>query len=168
MSDQRKQCAPVIGCVSLMALLGVAAFVLWLIFKPNTTNVDQVSGKMIEKNNLIDLDPSVKLDLHGDSCWAVIGVLATLIILLLAVAAAYPKWKARRERKRSQKEEIAMKLEALARETEEQKSAAAEEIAALREANNQRLQSLNAEVFRLRGETHSVIAHQSSRDRITP
>ena len=157
-----------IGCVSLMALLGLAALVLWLIFKPNTTNVDQVSGKMIEKNNLIDLDPSVKLDLHGDSCWAVIGVLATLIILLLAVAAVYPKWKAGRERKKSQKEELAMKLEALEKETEGQRSAAAEEIAALREANNQRLQSLNAEVLRLRGETHSVMAHQSSRDRITP
>ena len=138
MSDQRKQCVPVIGCVSLMALLGVTAFVLWLIFKPNTTNVDQVSGKMVEENSLINLDPSLKLDLHGDSCWISIGILATLIILLLAVVAAYPKWKARRERKRSQKEEIAMKLEALAKESEDQKAAAAEEIAALHEANNQR------------------------------
>ena len=97
-----------------------------------------------------------------------IGVLATLIILLLAVAAVYPKWKAGRERKKSQKEELAMKLEALEKETEGQRSAAAEEIAALREANNQRLQSLNAEVLCLRGETQSVMAHQSSRDRITP
>ena len=60
-----------------------------------------------------------------------------------------------------------MKLEAMEKEAEGQRSAAAEEIAALRAANNQRMQSLNAEVLRLRGETQTVMAHQSSRDRIT-
>ena len=168
MSDKRKQCAPVVGCVGLMVLLGLAVFVIWLVFKPNSTTVDQVSGKMIEKNNLIDLDPSVKLDLHGQSCWAIIGILATLLTLLLAAAAIYPKLKARRDRKKSQREELAMKLEAMEKEAEGQRSAAAEEIAALRAANNQRMQSLNAEVLRLRGETQTVMAHQSSRDRITP
>ena len=48
MSDQRKPCAAVIGCVVLMALIGISVFLLWLIFKPNTTNVDEVSGKLIQ------------------------------------------------------------------------------------------------------------------------
>ena len=168
MSEKKKYCAPAVGCVGLIILIGLAMFILWLIFKPNSTTVDQVSGKMVEKNNFIDVDPSVKLDLHGQSCWAIIGILATLLTLLIAAAVIYPKLQARRNRKKAKKEELAMKLSAMEKEAEEQRSAAAEEISALRAANNQRMQALNSEVLRLRGETQTVIAHQSSRDRITP
>ena len=168
MSDQRKPCAAVIRCVMLMALIGVSAFLLWLIFKPNTTNVDEVSSKMVEENSFINLDPSLEVDVHGNSCWITIGVLATLIILMLTAIAIFPRWKARREKKKAQKQEIALQLDTLAEQSEDQKLAAVQEIASLREASNQRLQSLNAEVFRLCGETNAVVAHQSSRDRINP
>ena len=61
-----------------------------------------------------------------------------------------------------------MKLSAMEKEAEEQRSAAAAEIATLRTANNQRMQALNSEVLRLKGETQAITAHQSSRDRIMP
>ena len=56
MSEKKKYCAPAVGCVGLIILIGLAMFVLWLVFKPNSTTVDQVSGKMVEKNNFIDVD----------------------------------------------------------------------------------------------------------------
>ena len=61
-----------------------------------------------------------------------------------------------------------MQLESLAKQNQDQQLAAAQEIASLREASNQRLQSLNAEIVRLCGETHAVAAQQTSRDRIVP
>ena len=168
MSEKKKYCAPAVGCIGLITLVGLAIFFLWLIFKPNSTTVDQVSGKMVEKNNFIDVDPSVKLDLHGQGCWATIGVLATLLILLITAAMIYPKLQARRNRRKAKKEELALKLSTMEKEAEEQRSAAAAEIATLRTANNQRMQALNSEVLRLKGETQAITAHQSSRDRIMP
>ena len=91
-----------------------------------------------------------------------------LMVLTFAALAIFPRLKAWREKKKAQKQDIALQLETLAKQSEDQKLAAAQEIASLREASNQRLQSLNAKVFRLRGETNAVVAHQSSRDRINP
>ena len=166
MSEKKKYCAPAVGCIGLITLVGLAIFFLWLIFKPNSTTVEEVSGKMVEKNNFIDVDPSI--DMHGTGCWATIGVLATLLILLITAAMIYPKLQARRNKRRAKKEELALKLTTMEREAEEQRAAAAAEIATLRTANNQRMQALNSEVLRLKGETQAITAHQSSRDRIMP
>ena len=166
MSEKKKYCAPAVGCIGLITLVGLAIFFLWLIFKPNSTSVEEVSGKMVEKNNFIDVDPAI--DMHGSGCWAAIGVLAVLLILLITAAMIYPKLQARRNKKRAKKEELALKLTTMEREAEEQRAAAAAEIATLRTANNQRMQALNSEVLRLKGETQAITAPQSSRDRIMP
>ena len=166
MSEKKKYCAPAVGCIGLITLVGLAIFFLWLIFKPNSTSVEEVSGKMVEKNNFIDVDPSI--DMHGSGCWAAIGVLAVLLILLITAAMIYPRLQARRNKRRAKKEELALKLTTMEREAEEQRAAAAAEIATLRTANNQRMQALNSEVLRLKGETQAITAHQSSRDRLMP
>ena len=100
--------------------------------------------------------------MHGSGCWIAITVLAILVILILSALAIIPRLRARRAKKRAAKEELALQLESLAKQNQDQQLAAAQEIASLREASNQRLQSLNAEMVRLRGETHAVAAQQTS------
>ena len=166
MSEKKKYCAPAVGCLGLIILVGLVIFLLFLIFKPNSTSVEEVSGRMVEKNNFIDVDPTV--DMHGSGCWAAIGVLAVLLFLMISAAMIYPKLQARRNKRRAKKEELALKLTTMEREAEEQRSAAAAEIATLRSANDERMRALNSEVIRLKGETKAITAHQSSRDRLMP
>ena len=166
MSEKTKYCAPALGCLGLLVLVGFGIYLLFLAFKPNSTSVEEVSGRLVEKNNFIDVDP--KVEMHGSGCWAAIAVLAVLLFLMIAAAMVYPRLQARRNRRRAAKEELALKLSNMEREAEEQRSAAAADIATLRSAHDERMRALNSEVIRLKGETNTLTAHQASRDRLRP
>ena len=60
MSEKTKHCAPVLGCLGLLVLVGFGIYLLFLAFKPNSTSVEEVSGRLVEKNNFIDVDPKVE------------------------------------------------------------------------------------------------------------
>ena len=142
---------------------------MWLFLKPsNSTSVGEVSGKLTECDSFIDCDPAVEVDLHGSGCWVAIVILASLIILILLAVAIISRLRARRAKKRAAKEELALQLESLAKQNQDQQAAAAQELTLLREASNRRLQSLNAEMVQLRSEMHAVAAQQISQDKIVP
>ena len=166
MSEKTKHCAPILGCLALLVLVGFGIYLLFLAFKPNSTSVEEVSGRLVEKNNFIDLDP--KVEMHGSGCWAAIAILAVLLFIMIAAAIIYPRIQARRSRRKAAKEELALKLSNMEREAEEQRSAAAADIATLRSAHDERMRALNSEVIRLKGETNTLTAHQASRDRLRP
>ena len=116
-----------------MVLIALAGYGLWLFLKPsNSTSVGEVSGKLTEHDSFIDFNPDLDVDLHGSGCWATIAVLATLVILTLMAVAIVPRLKARRDRKRVAREELALQLQSLAKQSEDQQAAVAQELALLR------------------------------------
>ena len=126
----------------------------------SNTTVGEVSGELTEHKSFIDFDPEfdVDLDLHGSGCWTAIAVLAVVIIIIFMAIAIFPRLKARRLKKKAAKEELALQLSSLAKQNEEQKAQAEQELALLKEASDRRLRSLSVELDQLRGETYAVVA----------
>ena len=94
--------------------------------------------------------------------------MAVVIIIILMAIAIFPRLKARRLKKRAAKEELALQLSSLAKQNEDQKAAAAQELALLKEASDRRLRSLSVKMDQLRSETHAVVAQQNSRNKALP
>ena len=118
MAEKKRAWIATPGCLIIVALLVLTGYGLYIFLRPaNSTTVGEVSGKLTEHDSFIDFNPNVDVDLemHGSGCWTAIAVLATLIILILTAIAVVPRLKARRDRKRAAKEELALKLQSLAK-----------------------------------------------------
>ena len=86
-----------------MALIGYG---LYFFLRPsNTTEVKgDVSGKLVQNEALLNFEPEVDMDLHGDRCWAVIAVLAITIVLILTAIALIPRVRECRLKKKAEQE----------------------------------------------------------------
>ena len=56
----------------------------------------------MQNEALLNFEPELYVDLHGDSCWAVIASLVTMIVLIISAIIVIPRMKDCRMRKKAE------------------------------------------------------------------
>ena len=156
------------GCLVVIAILALIGYGLYVFLRPgNVTQVEgDLSGGMVQNEALLNFEPELNVDLHGDSCWAVIASLAITIVLIISAIVVIPRIKEHRTRKKAEKEQVTSTLSALVQQNEDQRLRAEEDMARIKEAHKKRMQSLSIELDQIRGETRAVAAVHHSRGQI--